>query len=175
MQNFSINKDGKEYWVARNVAVVCFVFAPINGEWCVLANQRGKGTPNYQGLWNCPCGYLDYNETTKDAAIRETFEETGVQLNKVKFWSFNDDPTKDDLQNVTFRYYSIISNPQPINISVSTEGRGGETDEVGAISWVPINKVETLDWLLNIISELLNLLKNLNLYEILCKWAQRLI
>lgn len=146
MNNFSVIKDGKEYWVARNVAVVCFVFAPINGEWCVLANQRGKGTPNYQGLWNCPCGYLDYNETTKQAAIRETYEETGVQLNHAKFWSFNDDPEKDDLQNVTFRYYSIITNPQPSTVSVSTEGRGGEADEVGAISWIPINKIGDFEW-----------------------------
>ena len=145
MNNFPVIKDGKEYWVARNVAVVCFVFAPINGEWCVLANQRGKGTPNYQGLWNCPCGYLDYNETTKDAAIRETYEETGVQLNKVKFWSFEDSPSSN-LQNVTFRYYSIITNPQPNTISVSTEGRGGEADEVGAISWIPISKISDFEW-----------------------------
>ena len=80
MNNFPVIKDGKEYWVARNVAVVCFVFAPINGEWCVLANQRGKGTPDFQGLWNAPCGYLDYNETTKEAAKREVYEETGIQL-----------------------------------------------------------------------------------------------
>jgi 8-oxo-dGTP pyrophosphatase MutT (NUDIX family) len=81
MNNFPITKDGKVYWVARNVAVACFVFAPINGEWCVLANQRGKGTPDFQGLWNCPCGYLDYNETTKEAAKREVYEETGIKIN----------------------------------------------------------------------------------------------
>jgi 8-oxo-dGTP pyrophosphatase MutT (NUDIX family) len=146
MQNFSIKKDGKEYWVARNVAVVCFVFAPINGEWCVLANQRGKGTPNYQGLWNCPCGYLDYNETTKDAAIRETYEETGVQLNKVKFWSFNDDPTKDDLQNVTFRYFAVIEDPQPSNVSLSTEALGGEENEVSSVAWIPLDTVADYEW-----------------------------
>ena len=145
MKNFPVEKNGRTYWVARNVAVVCFVFAPINGEWCVLANQRGKGTPDFQGLWNCPCGYLDYNETTKEAAIRETYEETGVRLKHAKFWNFSDNPA-DNLQNVTFRYYSVISNPQPTNISVSTEGRGGEEDEVGAISWIPISKVESLDW-----------------------------
>ena len=146
MNNFPVIKDGKEYWVASNVAVVCFVFAPINGEWCVLANQRGKGTPNYQGLWNCPCGYLDYNETTKQAAIRETYEETGVRLSNAKYWSFSDNPEKDDLQNVTFRYYSIITHPQPNTISVSTEGRGGEADEVGAISWIPISKIGDFEW-----------------------------
>ena len=40
MNNFPIIKDGKQYWVARNMAVACFVFAPINRVWCVLANQE---------------------------------------------------------------------------------------------------------------------------------------
>ena len=145
MNNFPVIKDGKEYWVARNVAVVCFVFAPINGEWCVLANQRGKGTPDFQGLWNAPCGYLDYDETTKEAARREVYEETGIRLKHAKFWSFEDSPSSN-LQNVTFRYYSIITNPQPNTISVSTEGRGGEADEVGAISWIPISKIGDFEW-----------------------------
>ena len=53
------------------------------------------------------------------------------------------------MQNVTFRYYSIITNPQPNTISVSTEGRGGEKDEVGAISWIPINKIDNFQWAFN--------------------------
>lgn len=145
MKNFSVIAGDKVFWVARNMAVVTFVFAPINGEWCVLANMRGKGTPDFQGMWNCPCGYLDYDETTKQAAIREVFEETGVILNHAKFWSFDDNPASN-LQNVTFRYYSIITNPQPNTISVSTEGRGGEKDEVGAISWIPLSKVDEFQW-----------------------------
>lgn len=164
MNNFSVIKDDKEYWVARNVAVVCFVFAPVNGEWCVLANQRGKGTPNYQGLWNAPCGYLDYHETTKEAAIRETFEETGVKINHAKFWSFNDDPKKDDLQNVTFQYYSIITNPQPNTISVSTDhNRGSEVDEVGAISWIPLSKVDAFEWAFEHATRIKELVKELEL------------
>ena len=50
------------------------------------------------------------------------------------------------MQNVTFRYYSIITNPQPNTVSVSTEGRGGEKDEVGAISWIPISKIDEFEW-----------------------------
>ena len=53
------------------------------------------------------------------------------------------------MQNVTFRYYSIITNPQPNTISVSTEGRGGEADEVGAISWIPISKIDNCQWAFN--------------------------
>ena len=95
MYNFPVIIDGIEYWVARNMAVACFVFAPINGEGCVLANQRGTGTPDFQGLWNCPCGYLDYDETTKEAAKREVYEETGIQLKHAKFWSFEDSPSSN--------------------------------------------------------------------------------
>ena len=86
-----------------------------------------------------------FHETTKQAAMREVFEETGVQLTHAKFWGFDDSP-KANLQNVTFRFYSIITNPQPNTVSVSTEGRGGEKDEVGAISWIPISKVDTFEW-----------------------------
>jgi 8-oxo-dGTP pyrophosphatase MutT (NUDIX family) len=96
-------------------------------------------------LWNCPCGYLDFDETTKQAAMREVFEETGVQLTSAKFWGYDDSP-HSNLQNVTFRFYSIITNPQPSTVSVSTEGRGGEADEVGAISWIPINKIDEFEW-----------------------------
>ena len=84
MNNFPVIKDGKEYWVARNMAVACFVFAPINGEWCVLANQRGTGTPDFQGLWNCPCGYLDFDETTKKVTNLKVLEEAEAELAKAR-------------------------------------------------------------------------------------------
>ena len=80
MKNFSITKNGKEYWIARNVAVSCFVFTSIDGVWHVLANKRGDGTPDYQGYWNAPCGYLDFDETTSEAAMREVYEETGLHI-----------------------------------------------------------------------------------------------
>lgn len=145
MKNFPIIKDGKEFWIARNVAVACFVFTSIDNEWCVLANKRGPGVPDFQGFWNCPCGYLDYNETTEQAAIREVFEETGVRLNSVKFWKFNDNP-HENKQNVTFDYYSIISDPQFININNNSENRGGENNEVKEVDWLPIRKLFNYDW-----------------------------
>ena len=47
MKNFPVQHEGKTYWIARNTAVTCFVFAPIDGEWCILANKRGKNAPDY--------------------------------------------------------------------------------------------------------------------------------
>ena len=145
MNNFPIQYEGKTYWISRSMAVSCFVLTRINDQWCVLANQRGEGTPDFQGCWNVPCGYLDYNETTKQAAIREVYEETGVQLPNATFWGFEDDP-EENRQNVTFRYYTIIEDPQPSFISLSTEALGGEENEVSSVAWIPLDVIADFDW-----------------------------
>jgi len=36
--------------------------------------------PNFQGYWNLPCGYLDWDETLYQAVLREVWEETGLIL-----------------------------------------------------------------------------------------------
>lgn len=163
MNNFPVEYSGKTYWIARNMAVSCFVFTIINGAWHVLANRRGKNTPDYQGYWNCPCGYLDYNETTAEAAMREVYEETGVQLHSVKFWNFNDAIT-ENLQNVTFRYYAIISDPQILALDRNSKDRGGECGEVETIAWIPVQDLWEYQWAFNhddLINELVEYL-NLN-------------
>lgn len=152
MKNFPIkDKDGKEYWISRAVCVLGCIFTEINGVVHVLANKRGKGTPDFQGYWNMPCGYLDFDETTKDAVLREVYEETGVKVNPdyVHFWQFNDS-VDANRQNVTFRYYALIDDNQPGLISVGTgNDRGGEDDEVEAIGWIPINSIDQYKWAFN--------------------------
>lgn len=160
MNNFPIQHEGKTYWISRSVAVTCFVFAPVNGEWCVLANQRGLDTPDFQGYWNCPCGYLDFDETTAHAAIRETYEETGVVLNDVKLWKVMDSP-KENRQNIVFRYYAIV--PNAIKPNSDTELRGGESNEVLAVSWIPVKMLDQHQWAFNHDKAIRDLMKELNL------------
>lgn len=160
MNNFPVQHEGKTYWISRSVAVTCFVFAPVNGEWCVLANQRGLDTPDFQGYWNCPCGYLDFDETTAHAAIRETYEETGVVLNDVKLWKVMDSP-KENRQNIVFRYYAIV--PNAIKPNSDTELRGGESNEVLAVSWIPVKMLDQHQWAFNHDKAIQDLMKELNL------------
>ena len=98
-------------WFSRSIASAVFVFCKNrNGEWCVLASERGEEAADFQGFWNCPCGYLDFDETAANAARRECYEETGVNLdiNKIEFMSYEDDPITANRQNVTFRFACVI-------------------------------------------------------------------
>lgn len=44
----------------------------------VLLGRRSKICANLSGMWSMPCGVIEGEESPKDTAIREFFEETGV-------------------------------------------------------------------------------------------------
>lgn len=49
---------------------------------------REKGIPGYRqkaGLWHIPSGSVDAGENPQDTAVREAFEETGLQVRLTKF------------------------------------------------------------------------------------------
>lgn len=146
MRNFPFFHKGKEFWYSRSVACVMFAFSKNeNGEWCVLANKRGEGTPDNQGLWNVSCGYLDHNETGEECAQRELFEETGLFINKasIKFWSVNTDP-EENRQNVTLRYYAILDTQFK-----ELTNKHSEKGEVDDIAWIPLSEVDNYNWAFN--------------------------
>lgn len=143
--------DGRVIWNSRAMAVVAIViFTNLNtGEVSVIANKRGKGTPDYQGMWNVPCGYLDWDETTKEAASRELFEETGIIIhpNDWGLLSVQDSP-KENHQNVTFRYITYL-----MGTDVSRLGKfkqtGGEVDEVEEIKLINLEDLDKYQWAFN--------------------------
>lgn len=49
----------------------------------LLAQRKGS---HGDGTWDTPGGHLDAGETILDCGIREAFEETGLVLNKNKFF-----------------------------------------------------------------------------------------
>lgn len=152
--NFPLKYKGKTLWHSRACAVASFIFAKNKeGEWCVLANKRGEGTPDFQGMWNCPCGYLSYSETCDEAARRETKEEVGLDFTDAKkyifeFMELNDDPVDSNNQNITVRFRCIIQD-QPTEELVPHTTNEGEENEVAELAWIPVKDIENYQWAFN--------------------------
>lgn len=142
MKNFPITIEGKEFWISRSVSVEGFIFTFDNGI-KVLANKRGKGCPKEIGKWNCPCGYLDYDETTEQACIREVKEETGLNLNP-SFLDFLwiDSIPRGNAQNVSIAYFSYDNG----YIKQSVTSEFSEPNEVEAVRWIGLNELDNYDW-----------------------------
>lgn len=149
MKNFEVTsvEDGKKYWISRSVAVSGFVFRLRNNTIEVLANKRGKGCSDHVGLWNCPCGYLDWNEDATQAIAREIKEECNldVELSFLKPFAVVTEPDNYN-QNVTIRFNALLNSKCNTEISV---GNTGEKDEVEEVAWIPLSDVALYDWAFN--------------------------
>ena len=150
MNNYQITdeKTGNKYWISRAIAVTGLVINTKHswrGVTYVLANKRGKGTPDFQGYWNLPCGYLDFNETTKEAVSREVWEECGCAINPNDFQVLfvNDDPA-ENRQNVSFRFKAITT-----QLTFKGPQKGGEKDEVEEVKWIPVHEINKYQWAFN--------------------------
>ena len=155
MKNFPVidKNTEREYWISRSIAVVVFVFAKdVFGETYILAEQRGKGTPDpeYVGKYCVPCGYLDFDETCAQAAQRELIEETGLNfpVKDFKLVSINDIPESDKRQNVTFRY--VINSNVPIeDLCKLFTTKNSEKDEVESIKFIKLSNIDNYEWAFN--------------------------
>lgn len=48
-----------------------------------------RGSPPFRGSWAIPGGFVEDDETVQEAAVRETKEETGIDVTLLKkFWGF---------------------------------------------------------------------------------------
>lgn len=142
------DKDGNFIgWFSRSMATALFSFCKDeDGEWCVLASERGKEAADFNGMWNCTCGYLSFNETTKECAVRECLEETGVHIpiESLIFVGYEDDPVKANHQNVTFRFAAKIDGKVTSDFTFSKDGNEGL--EVGEIKWIKVRDVDNYEW-----------------------------
>lgn len=141
------NEDGsKGPWFSRSVAcATCVLLQDTDtGKWFVLASKRGQGAADYKGLWNLPCGYLDYNEDDVDGAIREVYEETGIKLNRSQMKDVGKSSSPyENMQNVV-HFFAAIIRASKSNLPFSFENM--EDNEVEGAQWLPIEKKDSLMW-----------------------------
>lgn len=147
MKNEPVTIDGQTRWLSRSLAAVCYVFANIDGNICILANKRGPGTKerpqSNPGKWNAPSGFLDYDETIEECACREVYEETGVQIYPymLTLRALDSDPSRN-AQTVLARFTCLLNDAK----SVELTNKHAEENEVDEIKWIPIHEIRNYDW-----------------------------
>lgn len=87
-----------------------------NKEDLVLLGLRKS--PHGQGTWSFPGGHLEFGETMMDAAIRETLEETGLDVSELELVSLADEMGSLDkgkhYVNVGFIAHAVTGEPKII-------------------------------------------------------------
>lgn len=77
---FSALEDTTMRFVPGRQTVDMIVTCGIPGEYEVLCGRRGRPEKDFYGWFGLPGGGIDTYENPMDAAVRETFEETGVTV-----------------------------------------------------------------------------------------------
>jgi 8-oxo-dGTP pyrophosphatase MutT (NUDIX family) len=144
-------KEGKKIWLSRSTAVVSELVAldTSTDTFYTLIEQRGPASLGSPGLWCFPCGYLDWDETLRDAAIRETWEEAGINVLDIPNrkltqlssspWHIDSDP-RSHRQNISvhFGFYfevdSVEQLPKP-------SAENCEEGEISDLRWVKASHV----------------------------------
>ena len=160
--NFKITdkETGKEYWVSRSMAVtgIILVVDEEHDKIYFLVEKRGPGCPDFVGYYCNPCGYLGYNETRKQAVIREIKEEIGLDYSEVNpdyimEYNIMDDPEDNERQNVTTRYILPMEYKSALEFikdqDLDSESRGGEANEVDEILLVSEDEIDNYAWAWN--------------------------
>lgn len=153
-------EDGRTVWLSRSMAVCSTVMVKQLDRTYVLMVKRGPGCPDEIGKWVLPCGYLDHNETLRMAAVRELYEETGVDVfailgssnTKKVFENFTDDnqmpwcinQSANGKQNITMHYGLFVEITEDMSLpSYSTANcEEGEVDE---LKWVDVTYLYRYD------------------------------
>ena len=88
------------------------------------ANVHGGGT------WGPPSGHFDFGESIEDCAKRETKEETGVEIDNVKFRVI----TNDLFEKEQKHYITVWVDAEYVSGEPAVKAREEES-EVGWFSW----------------------------------------
>lgn len=170
---------GETLWSGRYCCVAGFIFNYTNDDIKILAVKRGQDCPDFKGMWCCPCGFLEADETGEEGVVRETWEETGYDfpVEKFKLFIVETDPKLCNKSHVTLMYSTIFDQDEIkeyFDIDWLPFDRESEK-----IEWISINEINKYEWAFGhdrIIKEMLKQLdydeEELN-YDLFYQWSQR--
>ncbi|MFP4633095.1 MAG: NUDIX domain-containing protein [Halobacteriales archaeon] len=72
----------------------------VDGEVVLLERDH----PPFEGSWVLPGGFVETDETAREACVREAREEVGVDVSVEGFVGLYDDPGRDERGNVSAAY-----------------------------------------------------------------------
>ena len=156
MKNFPFTyklDNGKEVklWYSRSVAVGLFLFSKDkNGKWYVLACQRGSGAESEIGKWNCPGGFIDFDESIYKAAVRECFEETGIieYVENIHIAGIQSNFFESNRQTISIRFYCVSEKDvEELNTKISF--LHNEKNECKCIKFIPLDEIFNYEWAFN--------------------------
>jgi len=114
------------------VTTDCVIFTYEKRQLQVLLVRRG-GEP-YRGCWAFPGGFLHMDETARDGALRELWEETGLKAAAIGELGVFSDPGRDPRERViTIAYYALVKPSEVVG--------GDDADEA---AWFPIDALPEL-------------------------------
>jgi len=100
--------------------------------------EKRKNEPG-KGKWSIPGGIVDLGERLEDAVIRETLEETCLEVEKPRLLDVVDNVELDDKGKVKYHfvivYYALQTKSAAFRVA-------SDADE---LRWVPFNEVEKFD------------------------------
>lgn len=143
-QNRLIKDNDRHHWISRSSVAICLVVCKNK----VLIVKRGKSV-KCSGKWCLPCGYLDYNESIEECAIREIYEESGIDVRKykntIKLDSINSDPSFTKNQDIGFNFIIEINsdNLPPINMDIV------DHNETTDANWIDIHEISNYEFTFN--------------------------
>ena len=155
---------GKTLWSGRYCAVTGIVIKKVKNEntvsvlmktgkpefdYYILANLRGPGTPDYQGYWNMPCGFLECTETGEEGVCREIFEECGYKIlpRQMELFDVETDPRYCNNGNVTIRYSNVEFCTELPELKYTNIN--GEEGEVESVKWINVKDINKYKWAFN--------------------------